>query len=226
MNIPPAGQAPEALDGHILDAARGMVQREANAVTNLVSQLDQSFVAVVREVLALRGKVITTGTGTSGIMAERLAHLLAVSGTPAFYLPCLDALHGGMGAITDGDYVIALSKGGRSVELIELVTRLTERRIPVLAVTEHPESPFALAATRVAHISTNPADADPGGLIAMGSTLVSGAWGDALASTLMRLRDHSWNDVINIHPGGYVGTQTELPAELRLGDERTGADEV
>lgn len=209
----------ELSDTRIIAAARTSIQLEADAVAGLVEQIDATFVTIVRSILTLPGKVITTGTGTSGIMAERLAHLLAVTGTPAFYLPCLDALHGGMASITAGDSVIALSKGGRSVELIELVTLLTERGIPVIAVTENPDSPFATAAGTVATVITRPADADPGGLIAMGSTLVAGAWGDALASTIMRLREHSWADVISSHPGGIVGLQTELPRPLRLTDD-------
>ncbi|HEY5320590.1 MAG TPA: SIS domain-containing protein, partial [Galbitalea sp.] len=216
LATPSTGDLPPSTDEQILAAARVTVQREAAAVAGLVDQLDHSFVSIVRTMLALRGKVITTGTGTSGIMAERFAHLLAVSGTPAFYLPCLDALHGGMGSITKGDHVIAISKGGKSAELIELVTRLTARDIPVIALTEDATSPFALVATTIAHVQTWPKDADPGGLIAMGSTLVSGAWGDALASTLMRLRDHRWSDVLDIHPGGYVGSQTELPEEITI----------
>ena len=195
----------------IVGAAREVVEREAQALAGLVSQIDDSFAEVVRAVLATPGKVITTGTGTSGIMAERMAHLLAVSGTPAFYLPCLDALHGGMGAITSTDLVIALSKGGQSVELIELVTRLGERGIRVIAVTEDAQSGFATAAAMVAHIRTEPAEADLGGLIATGSTLVAGAWGDALAAVLMQLRGYSWSEVIDTHPGGIVGRQTELP---------------
>ncbi|RYZ29972.1 MAG: SIS domain-containing protein, partial [Propionibacteriaceae bacterium] len=176
-----------------LSDARELVRREAQALAGLAEQLDASFVQVVETVLATTGKVVTTGTGTSGIMAERLAHLLAVTGTPAFYLPCLDALHGGMGAITPDDLVIALSKGGQSVELTELVTRLVERGVDVVAVTERPRSPFGSAATLVVTITTEPADADLGGLIATGSTLVVGAWGDALAAVLMQIRSYSWS---------------------------------
>lgn len=200
----------------ILAAARTSVRREAEALTALAVQLDASFVQIVLDVLAVTGKVITTGSGTSGAVAYRLAHLLSVSGTPAFYLPCLDALHGSLGAVTADDYVIAFSKGGRSDELNQLVCRLGERGITVLAVTEATDSPFAAAAGRVARIRTRPPTADPGELIAMGSTLVAGAWGDALASTLMRLRKHSWHDVVNIHPGGAVGLQTTFPDELTL----------
>jgi len=196
--------------------ARELLRREARALAGLVEQIDDSFVEVVRAVLSTSGKVVTTGTGTSGIMAERFAHLLAVSGTPAFYLPCLDALHGGMGAITRDDLVIALSKGGQSVELTELVTRLVERGVDVVAVTERPQSPFAAAATLVVAISTNPPDADLGGMIATGSTLVAGAWGDALAAVLMKQRDYSWTEVVSTHPGGIVGQQTTLPPSPAL----------
>lgn len=200
----------------VLGTARGAIERSAAALAALPAQLDDGFVGLVHTLLSLKGKVITTGSGTSGIVAERMAHLLAVSGTPAFYLPCADALHGGMGAIDENDFVIAISKGGRSTEVVDLVTRLGERGVRVAAVTEKPDSPFAQAAERVVHLTTNPVDADPGGLIAMGSTLVVGAWGDALATTLMALRGHSWNDVVDIHPAGFVGTQTELPDEVAL----------
>jgi arabinose-5-phosphate isomerase len=200
----------------IVDAARAAIRREAQAVEGLSDQIDRSFAELAKQILDLNGKVITTGTGTSGIMAERLAHLLAVSGTPAFYLPCLDALHGGMGAITEGDLVLAISKGGQSGELTELVTRLGERHVPVIALTENADSPFARAARFVAAVKTEPADADPGGLIAMGSTLVAGAWGDALATVLMALRGHTWEEVVHIHPGGLVGQQTQLPPDVEI----------
>ncbi|AXG81656.1 SIS domain-containing protein [Streptomyces paludis] len=212
---------PDASVQTILDAARDLIRLEAAALTNLVDQVDQSTAQVVGMILAGTGKVITTGTGTSGIMAERLSHLLAVTGTPAFYLPCLDALHGGMGSIAPSDLVIAFSKGGKSAELTQLVTRLEERGIRVVAVTESPASEFAAAASHVVTITTDPAEADLGGLVATGSTLVAGAWGDALVAVLMSARQYSWEEVISTHPGGIVGQQDTLPARMRL-DPHTG----
>lgn len=198
-----------------LAAAREFVRREAEAVGNLADQLDETFTATVHRLIATRGKVVTTGAGTSGIIAERLAHLLSASGTPAFYLPSQDALHGGMGSIRPSDTVIAFSKGGQSSELTELVSRLAERGVHVVAVTERIDSPFAEAAASVVCVTTRPVDADPGGLIAMGSTLVAGAWGDALAMTLMVLRRYEWRDVIHAHPAGLVGQQATLPNDFR-----------
>lgn len=200
----------------MLAAAREVIQREASALANLVDQIDQTTVDIVGLILASPGKVVTTGTGTSGIMAERLAHLLGVTGTPAFYLPCLDALHGGMGSIDASDIVIALSKGGKSAELTQLVVRLQERGVTVVAVTEKPESEFAAAATYVVTVITDPREADLGGLIATGSTLVAGAWGDALAAVLMQARPYSWEEVIATHPGGVVGQQVDIPVQETL----------
>ena len=211
----------------IVQAARLVISREASAVASLAEQIGDDFATLVERILDTPGKVITTGTGTSGIMAERLAHLLAVSGTPAFYLPCLDALHGGMGAISVTDLVIAISKGGQSSELTQLVNRLGERSVHVVAVTEAPGSPFADAAGTVVVIATDPPEADLGGLIATGSTLVAGAWGDALAAALMASRAYSWENVISTHPGGVVGQQTHLPDRLGLDNDYPGgpADE-
>lgn len=203
----------------ILEHARASIRREAQALANLADQIGPDFVDVTREVLDCTGKIVTTGAGTSGIMAERLAHLLSVSGTPSFYLPSQDALHGGMGAVTETDLVIAFSKGGRSAELTQLVSRLVERGAKVVAVTENPDSPFAEAATRVVHITTDPVDADAGGLIALGSTLVAGSWGDALTVTLMALRGFSWEEVVHIHPAGVVGEQQRLPEAVTLQSE-------
>jgi arabinose-5-phosphate isomerase len=119
-----------------------------------------------------------------------------------------------MGALTPTDLVIALSKGGQSTELTQLVTRLGERGVPVVAVTERPDSDFAAAAPHVVTVATDPADADLGGLIATGSTLVVGAWGDALAAVLMQAREYRWEEVLSTHPGGIVGRQVDLPEQV------------
>jgi D-arabinose 5-phosphate isomerase GutQ len=192
-------------DEELATLAGSVLSREAAAVHALVGTTETYVVAVARRVLDVTGKVVTTGSGTSGIMAERLAHLLSVCGTPAVYLPSMDALHGGMGAITRSDLVLAIGKTGRSAELTDLVGRLVARGIEVVAVTERPDSPLAAAATTVAVLPRTAPDADPGDMIAMASTLAVGAWGDALAVVTMALRGHTLRDVVDSHPAGGVG---------------------
>src|SRR3981189_217029 len=175
----------------LAELAGAVLSRESAALAALVGAVESSVVAVARQMIRVPGKVVTTGSGTSGIMAERLAHLLSVCGTPAVYLPSMDALHGGMGAITTSDLVVAISKTGRSQELTNLVERLSLRGIHVVALTESPDSPFALAAGSLAALPPTPADADPGDMIAMASTLAVGAWSDAVAVVTMSLRGHT-----------------------------------
>jgi D-arabinose 5-phosphate isomerase GutQ len=168
-------------DAELAELASDVLSRESNALAALVASVETGVVGIARRVLATPGKVVTTGSGTSGIMAERLAHLLSVCGTPAVYLPTMDALHGGMGAVTASDLVLAVSKTGRSSELTSLVERFVRRGVDVVALTENADSPFAQAATEVVALPPTPPDADPGDMIAMASTLAVGAWGDALA---------------------------------------------
>ncbi len=200
-------------DPGLTTLAGEVLAREAAAVAGLTGFVEEGVVAVARRLLEVTGKVVTTGAGTSGIMAERLAHLLSVCGTPALYLPAMDALHGGMGAVTPDDLVLAISKTGRSAELTSLTERLVERGVDVVAVTEDAASPFALAATQVQELPRTASDADPGGMIAMASTLVVGAWGDALAVVSMALRRHTLHDVVHSHPAGGVGARGHRPGD-------------
>lgn len=208
----------------VVEQGRAQVRRQAAALSALADQLDGSFAAVVADVLAVRGKVVAVGSGTSGIVAERFAHLLSVCGTPAFSLPALDALHGGAGAVTPDDLVVAFSKGGRSSELTDLVGLFVRRGVRVVAVTEAPDSPFAAAADSVVVVRTDPADADLDGLVATGSTLVASAWGDALTAVLKDARGHSAADVVAVHPAGVVGaTGPAGPGPAAPGRGTTGA---
>lgn len=200
-------------DDELTGLAGAVLARESQAVAALVGIVEKQIVDVARSILAITGKVVTTGSGTSGIMAERLAHLLSVCGTPAVYLPSMDALHGGMGAITSHDLVLAISKTGRSAELTTLTERLVRRGVDVVAVTENATSPFATAATTVVVLPSTPADADPGDMIAMASTLAVGAWGDALAVVSMAMRGHTLHDVVDNHPAGGVGARGVRPGD-------------
>ena len=197
----------------LAELAGAVLSRESAALSALVGAVESTVVAVAHQMIAVSGKVVTTGSGTSGIMAERLAHLLSVCGTPAVYLPSMDALHGGMGAITRSDLVVAISKTGQSHELTNLVERLGQRGIHVVALTESPDSPFAAAAGSVAALPPTPADADPGDMIAMASTLAVGAWSDAVAVVTMSMRGHTVGDVIDTHPAGGVGVRGHRPGD-------------
>ncbi|HMO10294.1 MAG TPA: SIS domain-containing protein [Actinotalea sp.] len=203
----------ESSGSEVLAAAREVIRREARGVAAVAERLDDSFVEVVQLASGCTGKVFVTGSGTNAAVARRMAHLLAVCGTPTLFLPAMDALHGTMGAVASGDVMITISRGGESAELNELAQRLRQRGVPVVALTAVPGSTLGRLADVVVVLDTDD-ELDPGGVIAMGSTLATSAWGDALACVLMRLRGYRWEDVLFTHPAGAVGTLDVLPAEL------------
>ena len=192
----------------ILQVGRARVHAEAMALARLESRIDKSLSDAVRIILACRGKVISAGVGTSGMMARRLSHLLSVTGTPSVFIHPSDGLHGSLGAIVEGDVVISISKGGQSTELNEFTRRAKSRGACIIVLTGDIANELGAMGDIVIRLPT-PAGADPGGVLAMGSTLIVGAWGDALASALMDARGYGWSEVLFTHPGGAVGHLSE-----------------
>ena len=114
----------------LLERARQVIAAESAAVLSAAESVDQHFVDVVQVLLDCSGKVLITGSGTSGTIARRAAHLFSVGGTPAFYLSPNDGLHGGLGVLRKNDVVIAISKGGSSEELNHFCQRARELPLP------------------------------------------------------------------------------------------------
>lgn len=202
----------------LLTAARSTVRAEAAAVDAVAQQLDATFLEVYELLLDCGGKVFVAGSGTSGTIARRMAHLFSLCGTPSAFLHPMDALHGTMGVLADGDVLISLSRGGETAEINELMALAKRRGVRLVAVTSKRDSTMA----RLADISVVldiAAGADPGDVIAMGSTLMTAAWGDALALLLMRQRGYSWAQLLETHPGGAVGQLQDAPADIEPIDD-------
>lgn len=187
--------------------ARDLVLRESDTVSAIADLVgNESFTQVIDLLLATTGKVITSGSGTSGTVARRTSHLLSVCGTPALYLNPTDALHGSLGAVTTGDVVIAISKGGGTGELTDFASRAQRRGAKVIAMTCRDDSALVELADITVLIPAG--DSDPGNAMAMGSTFAMSAWTDALSISLMAIRGYTWEEFLFTHPGGRVGEDT------------------
>ncbi len=197
----------------VLDAAREAISREAGGIAALSAQLDDSFLDVVEMLYRCKGKVFVTGAGTSGAVARRMAHLFSVCGTPSIFIQSADALHGTMGAITPGDLLIAISRGGGSAEINEFAKRAQDRGAEIIALTSRADSELARVAETVAVVES-PLGIDPGEVVAMGSALIASAWGDAMAYVLMRMRGYTWDAVLHSHPSGAVGQLRDAPPAM------------
>ena len=200
-------------DEQMIAGARQTVRDEAAAGAAIAEQLDDTFLEVFRRLLACEGKVFVVGSGTSGTIARRMAHLLSFCGTPSAFLHPTDALHGTMGVLTSSDVIIAISRGGETAEINELMPRARGRGVPLIALTSATASTMARLADTVVTLEITEG-ADPGDVIAMGSTLAVAAWGDALAVLLMRQRGYTWAQMLETHPGGAVGQLSDAPADL------------
>jgi arabinose-5-phosphate isomerase len=186
------------------ERARQVIECEAQAVAALAGQMNAGVAAVLELLLSCKGHVLVAGAGTSHAMAQRFAHLLSCSGTPALCINAADALHGGAGAIRADDVVFIISKGGRSAEINQFAALAAERGARIVAQTENPESPLGRMADAVYHVTAS-VSVDPYGMIATGSSLVNGAAGDALCVLLLELRGYTQDEFGRTHPGGAVG---------------------
>src|SRR4051794_29750949 len=126
----------------ILNDARAIVRSDGAAVVAVADLLDASFVEAARLVATCPGAIMTIWSGTSGMIARRLAHLLATCGMHAFFVHPADALHGPSAAVAPGDVLIALSKAGKSSEINQFATVARDRGAKVIALTWVPDSPL------------------------------------------------------------------------------------
>lgn len=201
-----------SVDDDILTVARERLRFEAEAIAALIPALDESFAAAAGLILQCSGKLFIGGSGTSGTVARRMAHILSVTGTPSVAFSPMDSLHGASGAITDTDVVLLISKGGASDEVVSSAEIARRRGARVIALTGAHTTPLALAADLSVVVSVD-RSAELGGVVATGITLAQSAWGDALAEVLMRGRGYTWAEFMTTHPAGAVGRLEDLPAD-------------
>lgn len=184
--------------------ARNVLTIEADAVAALAKRLDGSFVAAHELLLNCRARVVVSGMGKSGHIANKIAATLASTGTPAFFLHPAEASHGDLGMITDDDVVLALSNSGESPELLAIVPYLKRHGIKLIAMTGKPHSTLAREAT--VHLDASvEKEACPLNLAPTASTTAALALGDALAISLLEARGFSEEDFARTHPGGALG---------------------
>jgi arabinose-5-phosphate isomerase len=192
----------------MLALARETIQKEADGVLTLINQLGDSFTQAVNLMFHCEGHVLVAGAGTSHSVARRLAHLLSCCGTPALLIDVGDSQHGLSGAVREKDVLIALSKGGRTQEIITLVRVAKDRGARIIAITEKPESDLGAMSDVVLQVVA-PESIDPFGMVATGSSLVNSAFGDALCVVLLKMRGYSIAQFGETHPGGAVGKKLE-----------------
>lgn len=194
------------------------LQTEAQSIACMAQHLDAEAIESIVKLLASlkpRGKkAITAGCGTSGAAAKKIAHTLNVIEVPAFFLSPADSVHGGMGAIQEGDVVILISKGGNTHELCNYVPVCREKGAKIIAVSENPDSQLAACADIFLRVWVDH-EPCPWNMVATASTLAVIAVWDAIALCTMRINGFTQEQFQLIHPSGAVGEKLSKILEDR-----------
>jgi len=200
-----------------LDFARGVIRAEADAVLQLEERLGEGFVAAGRMVLertgehadgaggyeCMPGRLVITGVGKAGKIADKLVATFASTGTPALWLNPTDALHGDLGMVSPGDVVMVLSNSGKTSEILRLIPHLRKIGASTVVVTGDPDSP--LAADENADIVIPIGEVEEAGELGLApssSTTAMLALGDALALTIQKARSFTGDRFARFHPAG------------------------
>src|SRR6516165_5039289 len=190
-----------------IEKARRVIETEIAELQRLALRLNESFEQAIRlifEVLENGRKVILVGVGKSGQIGEKIAATLTSTGTPAFVLSPVNALHGDIGIVADGDAVIAISYSGETVELLNILPALRRFDTRLISMTGDLGSTLAKQSEVILNCSVEK-EACPLNLAPTSSTTVMLALGDALAMVLLEVRGFSEEDFLKFHPGGRLG---------------------
>jgi arabinose-5-phosphate isomerase len=190
-----------------LKLARRVFEIELSEVEATSARLDGQFVAAVDLIKAAverRNKVVVLGVGKSGHIGEKIAATLTSTGSTAVVLNSLNALHGDLGIVADGDVVLALSYSGETQELLAVLPAIVRFGLPIIAITGDNKSSLAKAAQVVLDVSVTQ-EACPLNLAPTSSTTAMLVLGDALAMVLLESRGFQKEDFARFHPGGSLG---------------------
>lgn len=187
-----------------IKSAKQTLEIESNALSQAIDRVDEEFAKAVELILELRGKLIVTGIGKSGLVGAKIAATLASTGTSSFFLHPSEALHGDLGMIGKDDGVLAISYSGESEELSNILPHIKRFDIPLIGMTASSSSTLARYSDILIDISVEK-EACPLGVAPTSSTTLTMAMGDALAVALMNRRGFKKEDFASFHPGGSLG---------------------
>ncbi len=190
-----------------LAQARRVFDIELAALRAVRAQLDDSFARAVEltvDTLQRRGKLVIIGIGKSGNIGAKLAATLTSTGSTSVVLSSVDALHGDLGIVNDGDLVLVLSYSGESDELLNLLPALKRFAVKIIAFTGNPKSTIARHSDVVLNVRV-PREACPFNLAPTASTTAMVVMGDALAMAVLEARGFTQKDFARYHPSGAIG---------------------
>jgi arabinose-5-phosphate isomerase len=204
---------------NIIKRAKEVFEIEADAVRSLKGRLGKDFSLAVDALKKCKGRIVVSGMGKTGIIAQKLSATLASTGSPSLFLHLAEASHGDLGKVTPDDVVVILSNSGQTAEVKQLLPFLKKIGSPIIALTGNTASVLAKYSDVVLDVSVKK-EACPLGLAPTASTTACLAMADALAVCLLEIKEFKAKDFALFHPGGSLGRQLLLTVEdiMRTGN--------
>jgi arabinose-5-phosphate isomerase len=203
--------------GEAVASATRTLQLETEGLNALKAALARELVDNVAEAVEIlrncRGRIIVTGIGKSGHVAQKTAATLSSTGTPSYFVHPSEASHGDLGMITREDAIVAFSWSGETMELGNIVSYSRRFAVPLIGVTSNPHSTLAEAAEIVLALP-QAKEACPHGLAPTTSTVMQLALGDCLAIALLESKGFTARDFKTLHPGGQLGARLKFVGDL------------
>src|SRR2546425_12863461 len=190
-----------------LEKARRVLDVEIFELQRLRERLNGNFseaVELIKASVEARGKVVVLGVGKSGHIGNKIASTLTSTGSPAVVLDSLNALHGDLGMVADGDVVLALSASGETEEMLRILPAIARFQVKIIAICGDADSTLAKNAHVVLDVKVEQ-EACPLNLAPTSSTTAMLALGDAIAMVLLEARAFNKEDFAKFHPGGVIG---------------------
>ncbi len=197
---------------NILAIAKGTLQAESDAITKAIDFLNDDFLESVKAIFNSKGRLIITGIGKSAHIGQKIVATLNSTGTPSLFMHAAEAVHGDLGMITKDDVILCISKSGNSPEIKVLAPLLKRDSNILIGMTANKASFLGKNSDFVINAYVEK-EADPNNLAPTTSTTVQLALGDALAVSLIEMRNFTANDFAKYHPGGALGKKLLLRIE-------------
>ena len=185
-----------------------IIKSEAAAISAI--QITDAFEDAVNKLLACKGRVVATGIGKAGYIAHKFAATLSSTGTPAFYIHPAEAGHGDMVMLDTGDCIVAFSTSGKSNEVIEMLQIAHHLGIDsIIGITSHVDSPIRELSEIILDMGPDIEEPCPLKITPSATIAVMLAISDAIALTLMELKNFTEEEYGMRHHKGYMGTSTQ-----------------
>ncbi len=193
----------------IIEAGKKALETEIAGLQEVVGRLDGGFTEAIELLFSIKGRVVVTGIGKSGLIGRKIAATFSSTGTPAIFLHPVEAMHGDLGVVSTGDVVIAISNSGETQELNALLPVFKDRNVPVIALTGNPASTLGRSSQVVVNTCVSK-EACGLGLAPTASTTAALAMGDAMAVVLLEMRHFNEKDFLRNHPAGTLGERLKV----------------